>query len=214
MAPMIVGLAPFALVIGATAAREGAAFAGWTGSWLVFGGSAHLATLNAVNSGLAVAVATGLIVNARLLVYSASLRPQWAAQPTWFRAVAAAMVVDPTWAIARHPSDARTPSEERAFFLGAALALGTCWSAFIALGAFAGASAGGLDLDVAVPVCLGALVGPALRDPADRGAAAVGAGVVLVTASWPANTGVLAAIALGGAAGALLDAPRREQVPT
>ena len=213
MLPMVVGLAPFALVIGATAAHQGAPVAGWTGSWLVFGGSAHLATLRAVDSGLAVAVMTGLAVNARVLVYSASLRPQWARQPTWFRAVAAAMVIDPTWALAQRPgAPVTTLRDQRAHFLASALTLGVCWSTLIAIGALAGANAGGLDLDIAVPVCLAGLLGPALRDPADRIAALVGASVMVVTASWPANTGVLAAIAIGGAAGALADQPERERV--
>ena len=100
MVPFVVGLAPFALVIGATAANTSDPLAAWSGSWLVYGGSAHLAVLRSVDAGLLVAVAGALLINARLLAYSASLAQRWRDQPRWFRLVAAALVIDPTWAVA------------------------------------------------------------------------------------------------------------------
>jgi predicted branched-subunit amino acid permease len=209
--PFVVGYAPFALVIGAFAAEQGSPWQGWTGSWLVYGGSAHLATLQAVDSGVLVAVATGLLVNARLVVYSASLAHRWRDQPVWFRAVAAALVIDPTWAIAqRHAETGASPREQRSYFLASGLTLGAGWSAVMAIGAIAGTRAAGLDLDVVVPVCLAALLGPALRDPVDRIAALAGAVTMVFTHGWPSGTGIVAAIAAGiaaGAAGSALLAP-------
>ena len=38
MVPFVVGFAPFALVIGAAAAHSGDPLAGWSGSWLIYGG--------------------------------------------------------------------------------------------------------------------------------------------------------------------------------
>ena len=43
MVPFVLGYAPFALVIGAAVAKSGDPLAGWSGSWLIYGGSAHLA---------------------------------------------------------------------------------------------------------------------------------------------------------------------------
>ena len=73
---------PFALVIGSAAADHGTPLAGWAGSWLIFGGSAHLAAIRTLDdAGAVAAILTGLLINARLLVYSASLARRWAGQP-------------------------------------------------------------------------------------------------------------------------------------
>jgi predicted branched-subunit amino acid permease len=202
IAPFLVGLAPFALVIGATDAERGHPFAGWAGAWLVYGGSAQLAALRALDAGVAVAVATGVLINARLVVYSASLAQRWRDQPVWFRAVAAAMIVDPTWAATerRTPQDA-SPRGDRAFFLAAGVALGVGWSALIALGAVAGARFDRPELTVAVPLCLAALVGPSLTTRAARVPVVVAAIVALLADGLPAGTGMLVAIAAACLAG-------------
>ena len=49
MAPFVVGYAPFALAVGAVVAGHGDRLAGWTGSWLIYGGSAHLSTLRTLD---------------------------------------------------------------------------------------------------------------------------------------------------------------------
>src|SRR5829696_6794379 len=75
-----------ALVIGTIVAEHGDPLAGWAGSSLTFGGSAHLAAIRTLDdAGPVVAIFTGLLINARLLVYSASLARRWSDQPLWFR---------------------------------------------------------------------------------------------------------------------------------
>ena len=140
MAPFVLAYAPFALVIGSTVARVDPPLAGWAGSWLIYGGSAHLAALRGVADGNALlAVLTGLLVNVRLLVYGVSVAPRWAEQPRWFRAAGAALLIDPTWALAdRHAGPAPSLAAQRRFFLAAGLTLGLGWSAMIAAGALAG----------------------------------------------------------------------------
>ena len=49
MAPLVVAYAPFALVIGSTVATLDQPVAGWAGSWLIYGGSAHLAALQGLS---------------------------------------------------------------------------------------------------------------------------------------------------------------------
>src|SRR3954469_180799 len=96
MLPLLTGYVPFALVIGSVCAQHGAPLAGWTGSLLIFGGSAHLAAIRTLDSsGVAAAIFTGLLINARLMVYSASLARRWAGQPRWFRIAAAGLIIDP-----------------------------------------------------------------------------------------------------------------------
>ena len=90
---------------------HGAPLAGWAGSWLIFGGSAHLAAIRTLDqAGAVAAILTGLLINARLLVYSASLARRWRGQPRWFRVAAAGLIIDPTWAAAeRHAGRLHRP---------------------------------------------------------------------------------------------------------
>ncbi len=210
MLPFVVGYAPFALAIGAAVAAHGDRVAGWAGSWLVYGGSAHLATLQTLDaSGVLVAILTGALINARLLIYSASLARRWPAQPLWFRLAAAPLVIDPTWAVVDARSDrTETPATQRRFFVAAGLTLGVGWSSLMALGAIAGHSLDGRHLAVAVPLCLASLVGPRLVDRETRAACAAAAVAAVVTSGLPAGTGILIAIAAGAAAGAANDRGR------
>jgi predicted branched-subunit amino acid permease len=205
MAPFVLGFAPFALLIGSTAAAVHEPVAGWAGSWLIFAGSAHLVALQGIASGsVVVTVVTALLVNARLLVYGASVAPQWRGQPRWFRAVGAALLVDPTWAVLGHPDvQHMSRARQRRFFLGAALTLGVTWSAMIGLGVIAGHRLPDVGLELAAPLCLIALIGRRLVDREHRWAATCAATVAIVTLAWPAGTGVCAAIASGCVAAAV-----------
>lgn len=211
MLPLLAGYVPFALVIGSAAAEHGAPLAGWAGSWLIFGGSAHLAAIRTLaQDGPAAAIVTALLINARLLVYSASLARRWTGQPRWFRFVAAGLIIDPTWAAAeRFAAQSPSPAEQRRFFLASGLTLGAGWSVAIAAGAVLGARLDWLHLRIAVPLCLLALIGGGLRDATTRPAIAVAAGTALLTAHWPAGTGLLVAVAAGCAAGSAADRRRR-----
>jgi predicted branched-subunit amino acid permease len=207
---LAIGYVPFALVIGSTATEQGAPVAGWSGSWLIFGGSAHLAAMRTLgDSGPLAAILTGLVINARLAVYSASLGRRWSSQPRWFQLAAAPMIVDPTWAMAeRQAAEAPGPSAERRCFLAAAGVFGAAWSAAVALGALVGARLDGVDLRFVVPLCLLALLGRGLADVAGRWVMAAATLAAIVGGSLPAGSGVLLAVAAGAAAGAVADARR------
>jgi branched chain amino acid efflux pump len=208
MVPFVVGYAPFALVIGAAVAGSSDPLAGWSGSWLMFGGSAHLAVLRSLDAGLLVAVAGGLLINARLLAYSASLAQHWRNQPRWFRVVAAAMVIDPTWAAAeRHAATGASDQAQRRFFLTAGVVMGAGWSALIAVGAVVGGRLDALRLEVVVPLCLATMVGPVLRDGGGRAAVFAAALVATLGSRLPAGVVLLVAIAAGALAGAAWTAP-------
>jgi predicted branched-subunit amino acid permease len=206
MLPFLVGYAPFALAIGAAVAAHGDRLAGWSGSWLVYGGSAHLATLRTMEtSGLVVAILTGVLINARLVIYSASLSQRWQGQPSWFRLLAAPLVIDPTWAVTDAHSDGRTLAAQRRFFVAAGLTLGAGWSALIGIGVLAGDRIDARHLAVAAPLCLASLVGPRLLHRDTQVVCATAAAVTVLTTNLPAGTGIVAAVAAGCAAGALAD---------
>jgi predicted branched-subunit amino acid permease len=205
VAPLIAGYAPYAFAIGAVIAASADPLAAWSGSWLIFGGSAHLATLRSLTgSGLLVAVLTGAVVNARLLVYSTSLAGRWRGQPLWFRLAAAPLVIDPTWAVteARGSRDG-TAAEQRRFFAAAGLTLGAAWSAMIAAGVAFGGRLDAEHLAVGVPLCLASVVGPRLAARDTRLVCAAAGVVAHVATGLPAGSGLLVAVAAGCVAGAL-----------
>lgn len=210
MLPMVLAYVPFALVIGTVLAEHGGVLVGVVGTWSIFGGSAHLATVRTADrAGIAIAVLTGLLVNARLLVYSAGLARHWRTQPRWFRFAAAALVIDPTWAAGeRLATECPDEAAQRRRFLAAGITLGVGFSATVAVGMVIGTRLSTADLAIAVPLCLLALVGPALRQPANRRVVVVAATVALVTTDLPAGTGLLAAIVAGCLAGGITSGAR------
>jgi len=215
IAPLVIGFAPFALVIGATVAASAHEGPGFAASWLVYGGSAQLALQRTLESGgAALAVVAALLINTRLAVYSASLAAQWSGQPRWFRISAAPLIVDPVWAVAeRHAATSTDLRTQRAHYFGAALTLFVAWSVLIGVGVVAGNQLSGVGLEVAAPLCLVALVGPKLKDPRTRIVVFASAAVAVLGRGLPAGTSILAAIACGIAVGVAMDtaATRRSE---
>lgn len=214
MVPLLAGYVPFAVLIGVAAGRSADPVAAWAGALLIFGGSAHLSVIELIGdgSGVAAAVCTGLLVNARLTIYSASLLPLWRGAPLWHRLVAAAVVIDPMVMIAhRRQLEPGTRSEQRAFFAGAAAVLAVGWSGMIAAGAVLGAQQDAVSmLAICTPLCLAAMVAPHLRHAAGARAVVAAAATALATSSWPAGTGLLMAMLAGAVAGGWGGRPHRE----
>jgi predicted branched-subunit amino acid permease len=108
MLPMLLGVAPFGLVIGVTVAELGLPhLAGWSLGWLVYAGSAQLAAVGLLAgsaSGLVV-VASVAVINLRLALYSAAMAPHWRGTSTAWRLVAAYLLVDPSFAIGTRSYD-------------------------------------------------------------------------------------------------------------
>jgi predicted branched-subunit amino acid permease len=213
MGPLALGYLPFALLLGTAIGRTDERAAGWVGTFLIYGGSAHLAVvqMRADGAGLWTTVAAGALINLRLLVYSAALAPLWSGTTLRTKFAAAATVVDPTWQISdRRAREPGSPSERRFHYAGAATVLAVCWTT----GVSAGMVLGGVDrlathLSVAVPLCLVALVIPHLRVPGGPGAVVAATATAVLTRSWPSGTGLLVAMAAAAGVG-LLTTRRRK----
>ena len=97
---------------GPTAADHGSPLAGWAGSWLIYGGSAHLAAIRTLDGAGAVDGdpdrAAGQRPPPRLQRLAGR---RWRGQPRWFRFVGAGLIIDPTWAAAeRHAEPCADPA--------------------------------------------------------------------------------------------------------
>jgi predicted branched-subunit amino acid permease len=208
---LLVGFAPFALVIGAATAAHPDPAAGWGATWAVYGGSAHLALLDLTrDGGLVVAVVTAAVINARLVIYSLALAPHWRSEPRWVRAAMAVTIVDPTFALAEpRYRESGSAAGKRGYYLGVAVTMWFGWMALISLGMVVGdrvpADAG---LEIAVPICLASLVVPSLSDRSGRLAVLVAVAIAVAGSGLPAGTGLLAAIVAGAVAGGFSDSRR------
>ncbi len=141
MVPWLAGIVPFGLVIGVSAARAHIpALAGWLTGPLIYAGSAQAATIGMLGAGAApvVVVTSALIVNIRLVFYSATMARHWRGTPWWWRLVAAYLIVDPSVAVGLSGYRRLSRRRAHAHYLGGAVLLRVCWLAAIGVGATAG----------------------------------------------------------------------------
>ncbi|MFI8081286.1 AzlC family ABC transporter permease [Kitasatospora sp. NPDC086009] len=165
-------------------------------SVFVFAGGAQFAAVGVLLSGggALAAVATGLVLNARLLPFGFTVSDVLDG-PWWRRLLGAQLLTDESAAFALLQSDRR---RRRAAFWVCGAALFVVWNASVVVGALAGGLIGDTDalgLDAAFPAVLLALVLPSLTDRRTRAAALAGAVVaVAATPYLPAGLPVLLAL--------------------
>lgn len=213
VSPIVVGLVPFGLIAGAAALQRGLTIADAAAFSLgIFAGASQLAAIEVLGTGgsITVAVLTVLVINLRMMMYSASLSPWLAGEPLVRRGLAAYLLTDQAYAVAlarytNRDADELPPQDRLPFYLGAAVALWVPWQVFTIVGAVLGGSIpDGVPLSFAIPLVFLALLPPAVTDRPAVVAAIVGATVATVGAAWPANLGMLTGALSGVAAGTVV----------
>lgn len=214
--PVALSIAPFALVVGATAAQvDVPLLPGLAVAATVFAGSAHYAALNLVGAGagaLTVLAAVALI-NARLTIYAAALEPRFRRQPRWFRWLGPAALVDQTYLMVLARDDvAGDITDDHAFrryWLSAGGTLMACWVALVALGGVLGPLLpAGTPLDAAAVVVVAGMLAPRVTAPRPLLVAVTAFVVALVAAPLPSGLGLVGGIVAGVVVGALADRGR------
>ena len=206
MAPILVGVVPFAMITGLSAVDAGLTeLQGATMSVIVFAGASQLAAIDLIRQDAAVAVivATALVINLRFAMYSASLAEQFAHITLRRRMAAAYLLTDQAYAVAvTDTTSGQRPGGERlAFYMGAALPMWATWVAATVAGVAIGAGVpDDLSLDFAIPLVFLALVMPAVRDRAGASAAVVAGALAVAAASLPYNFSLVGAALVGVAA--------------
>lgn len=210
--PLYVPAVPFALVIGLAIGEAGVnAFAGWSGSWIIFGGAAQLTLISLLGSGAAVAAAVtaALVVNARHLMYSAAMAPTFQRQPAWFRWVGPYLLIDQLFALSSVQQD-REERWFRTYYLTAGLTFWTLWQATTALGLAIGPVVPEeWRLEFAVPILFLGLIVIGIDKASKAVAALVGAGVTYLAAGLPNRASLLVGALVGIAVGTILERTRR-----
>ena len=221
--PMLVGVIPFGLVVGATPATNGLGGGAAIGfSTLVFAGASQLTAIDSLADGASalVAILAACTVNLRLLLYSASLAPHVAELSLRKRLLMGYVLTDQAYAvsISRWTAEAQAetaggppmPSLERrmAYYFGAAFLLWVNWQIVTIIGILIGSAVpDSLPLDFAVPLVFLVLLVPSITSRPAAVAAIVGGLTALVAAeAGPAHMEVLFGALAGIAAGAWAEA--------
>ena len=199
MLPILTAYAPLGLVVGAHVAASADPVAAWFGTWVIYGGAAQLAVLDVLahDPGWVTAAVVGVLVNLRLAAYATAMVPTWRSAPLRRRVAAALILTDAPWALAR----TRTRGAQ-SYYLGASVALLLVWPVLVTIGVFVGGHIEGLAVTaLLVPLTLGAVVVPQLRDRTAAVAMAAAVSCALLTLHLSAGVALALVGVVGGIAG-------------
>jgi predicted branched-subunit amino acid permease len=210
--PLYVPAMPFALVIGLAIVEAGInPFAGWSGSWLIFGGAAQLTVVSLLGTGAAffAVVTAGLVVQARHLMYSAAMAPTFQRQPSWFRWVGPYVLIDQMFALVSVRTD-DDPDDFRTYYLAAGATFWILWQLTTALGIAIGPAVPlEWNLQFAIPLLFIGLLVLGIDKSSKLVAALVGAGVTFFFAGLPNRSGLLVGAFAGILVGTLMERQKR-----
>lgn len=207
--PFIVMAAPFGILFGVVATEAGFDLSqSFAMSIIVVAGASQLTALQVLSDGspFYIAVITGLAVNMRMAMYSASLAPHLGEAKKWQRIVLAYFMIDQTYGVSimeyeRNP--ALSISDKLSYFFGSATVIFPVWYISTLVGVFAGSAIPPeYALDFAVPIMFIALVAPSLRSLPHIVAALVSICVSLSLAWLPYNLWLMIAAVFAMIAGA------------
>jgi predicted branched-subunit amino acid permease len=201
MIPWLLGVVPFGLVIGISAAQADIpTFAGWLTGPLLYAGSAQVATIHLLDGGAApvIAIVAALAINVRLVLYSGTMARHWQGMPRWWQGLAAYLLIDPSLAVGVDGYERAGASRGHLRYLGGAVVLWVAWIASITVGATVGAGVpDALRLELVIPLFLIGEVVPRLTDRVTNRAVAVAVVVAVAGMSAPLHLGPVLAMAAG-----------------
>ncbi|QLG61372.1 AzlC family ABC transporter permease [Halorarum salinum] len=204
--PLLLGIVPFALVAGVAGVEAGLTPLQTVGmSMVVFAGASQLAAIDLLgrDAALGVVVLTAVVINLRMMMYSASIAPHFRALSARVRAGCAYLLTDQAYALAvarytREDEVTRPPY----YYLGVGATLWLVWQAGTVVGvAFGAGVPDAWRLDFAVPLVFLALLVPVLSDRPSVAAGLVAAAVAVVAVGLPFNAGLIAGALAGVASG-------------
>jgi 4-azaleucine resistance transporter AzlC len=207
--PVLLGIIPFGVITGVAMVASGIPpLEAMAMSVIVFAGAAMVAAAQLLVSDAPalIIVLTTVVINLRLVMYSASLRLYFADAPLGRRLAVAYFTVDNVYGVmlgrfAEHPDD----TGKFEYMMGASLPVWVAWQAATLAGVLIGAGVPAeWRLEFAAPLAFIAISIPFLRDRATI-AAALAAGIaVLAFQDLPLKLSLIVAAAVGIAVGMLV----------
>ncbi|MHB9002646.1 MAG: AzlC family ABC transporter permease [Coriobacteriia bacterium] len=218
IAPILIGIVPFGLVSGALVIQAGFGLAEAMGmSLLVNAGASQIVATQLFLDGapIWIALATALVVNVRMFIYSVSIAPVLEGASARLRPLLGHMLVDQNYAATMTLGRFREDVDIIPYYMGAWFALAGTWQLSNVAGALVGpfipASWG---LDFAVPLVFLALLAPTLKSRTAIGVAVVtGLAAATLVPVLPMQTGLVVAIVAGMVFGTWRDSRTQEVAP-
>ena len=209
--PLVVGILPFGAIFGAVAMTGALTASGTVGmSAFVFAGTAQMVGIELLSGGssLAVILLATLIINMRLVFYSAALGWYTKHLPQRWLVPLAALLTDQTFVVVmeRFQQSDASPFKHW-YFLGSAAFMYVGWQVSTWIGMVAGQSIPNpraLGLDFAASVTFIAMVIPMIRNRPALVAVVVASAVSILAHGLPYQMGLLVATLLGMLAGYLV----------
>jgi predicted branched-subunit amino acid permease len=206
VSPILLGVIPFGLIFGASAAASDVdQLAAWASSFVIFAGASQLAIVEVMGSGGAAVTAlfTAIIINSRHLMYSADMGRYTTRESLGRRAGIGYLLTDQAYLV----SSTRFPNPDTSkgvipYYFGAALTLWTTWQIVTTAGFFLGSVIpDSWSLEFAIPLTFLALLIIAVRTKPALVAAIAGGIVAVGAIDLPYGLGLMAGAVAGIAAG-------------
>ena len=214
MLPIITGTIPFGAVMGTVAASSGLSF--WQSFGMnvfVYAGAAQLAVTDLMSRHAAglVVVATGLIINARFILYSAALSPILRHRSWPLKVLCAHTLTDQGYAVMAAQHDELPNDGLRIqFYLGTATCMLLAWHLSVTAGyVFGNFAPAKWSLDFAGPLSFAALVVPTLRSRVHIATAGFAAVTAILLNGLPYRTGLIVTAVLSISFAAILTRKRK-----
>lgn len=171
--PLLLGMLPFGFIAGIASANAGLGLPEAVGlSAIVFAGAAQLAALDLISrdAPFAIVLVTAVVINLRMLMYSASIAPHFQTLSGRMKAFVAYFLTDQTYALAIAHYRSEDSLHPIAYYLGVAVPLWAAWQLTTVAGVVLGTRVPeALGLEFSVPLVFLALLIPAMEDgPPDR----------------------------------------------
>lgn len=201
-APILLGVAPFGLIFGVTAAASGLdQFPLWASSLIVFAGASQLAIVDVLgNGGAAItALLTAIVINSRHLMYSADMGRYTSGLPIGLRARMAYVLTDQAYLVTATRFADPTKTEGLAgYYFGAAMSLWTTWQITTTTGFLLGNFIPEeWRLEFAIPMVFLALLVFSVKSKPGLVAAIVGGTVAVVAVNLDYQLGLMVGAAAG-----------------
>lgn len=219
---LVLGYIPFGLAAGAAMAQTNVhPVLSIIGSPIIFAGASQLIAIQLLSSGAGVAlvVFSVVIINARHLLYSASMEPHLEQWSRGQRLAGAFFLSDPVYALAitrfEREEGAGSKSEQLGYFFAAGVTCLLGWTGLVTIGVLLG----GLippwvPLELAIPLTFLLLLLPLIKDRAGLVAASVGGVVAFIAAGLPFGIGLMVGAIAGLVAGGIVLAQTTEDTTT
>ena len=204
--PLMLGVVPFGLIFGVLGTGAGLdPVVVFFMSSIVFGGASQVvfAQLAAAGAGGAVIAATVGVVNLRHMLYSAAMVKHLSGLGRGWKVLLSYLLTDEAFFVSFNRMETRPPGPKMHYhLLGSGLMLWVCWQAATLAGIMLGATLPGeWNLDFALPLTFLALLVPLIRSVPAAVAMAVAGACALLFRGLPLNLWIIAAAAVGMAAG-------------